>query len=119
MGGDVDQRVQVGEARVHAAVGDEADQVHAGRVAHGRHEDGVGGEGAIGDGVFDAREVLAHDGAGAEVEVTDLGVAHLPFGQAHGAAAGGELRVRVGRPELVEDRRVGERDGIAGTGGGA
>ena len=50
---------------------------------------------------------------GAEVEVADLGVAHLPGGQADGLAAGGQLRVVVALPQPVEHRRVGERDRVA------
>ena len=72
---------------------------------------------AVGDGLVDARQVLADDRAGAEVEVADLGVAHLPLGQPDRAAAGRQLRVRVARPEVVEDRRVGQLDGVAGPGG--
>ena len=48
------------------------------------------------DGVVDARQVLAHDRARAEVQVTDLGVAHLPLGQPDGAPAGGQ-RACAGR----------------------
>ena len=44
------------------------------------------------------------DGAGAEVEVADLGVAHLPLGQPHRAPGSRERRVGVGGPQLVEDR---------------
>ncbi len=60
-------------------------------------------------------EVLAHDRAGAQVEVTDLGVAHLPLGQPDGAPGGGERGVGVGGPQLVEHGSVGERDRVAGT----
>ena len=45
-------------------------------------------ERAVGDRLVDARQVLADDRAGAEVEVADLGVAHLPVGQPDGRAAG-------------------------------
>ena len=55
-------------------------------------------EAAVGDRVVDPGQVLLDDRAGAEVEVADLGVAHLPVGQADVAALGGELGVRVARP---------------------
>ena len=42
---------------------------------------------AVGDRVVDPGQVLLDDRAGAEVEVADLGVAHLPVGQADVAAA--------------------------------
>ena len=73
------------------------------------------GERAVRHGVVDAREVLAHDLPGAQVQVADLGVAHLPLGQAHRPAAGGELGVLVALPERVEDRRLGQLDGVAGA----
>src|SRR6185312_16758513 len=76
----------------------------------------VAGERAVRAGVVDARQVLTHDGAGAEVEVADLGVAHLPVRQSYRTAAGGELRVRIRGPQLVEDGRGGERDGVARAG---
>ena len=43
-------------------------------------------EAAVGDRVVDPRQVLLDDRAGAEVEVADLGVAHLPVRQADVAA---------------------------------
>src|SRR5204862_1759553 len=86
------------------------------RAPAGGKQDLVARERAVRDRVVDARQVLAHDRAGAEVEVADLGVAHLPLGQPDGAPAGGQLRVRVPGPELVEDRGVGPLDRVAGAG---
>ena len=43
------------------------------------------GQRAVGHGVADAHEVLRDDASGADVEVADLGVAHLAVGQPHGA----------------------------------
>jgi hypothetical protein len=115
LGGDLDQRLEVAVGGVHAAVGDEADQVHARRGAQRLGHDLVLGQRAVLDGAVDAREVLGDDRAGAEVEVADLGVAHLSRGQADRLAAGGELRVVVALPQTVEDRRVGQRDRVART----
>ena len=94
-GGQLDQRAQVVHARVHAAVGDEPEQVQPAGLARRR----AGGA----QHRFSANEPSAtassirvrswrDDRAGAEVEVADLGVAHLAVGQADGAAAGRELR---------------------------
>src|SRR5207253_8924680 len=58
-------------------------------------------------------QVLAYDRAGAEVEMTHLGVAHLPVREAHRPPAGGERRVRKLLPQAIEHRRARERDGIA------
>ena len=51
-------------------------------------------EGAVVDGGADAGELLQDALAGADVEVADLGVAHLPFRQADRRAGGGDLGVR-------------------------
>ena len=113
----LDQRAQVLERGVHAAVGDQPEQVHARRARRARaHDRRVLAQRAVGDRLVDARQILADHGAGAEVEVADLGVAHLAFGQPDGAAAGGQRRVRVGRPQLVEHRRARQRDRVARAG---
>ncbi len=99
--GELDRRLDVLPAGVHAAVGDEAEQVQAparavaGPLAGGEQRL-VLEEAAVGDRVVDPGQVLLDDRAGAEVEVADLGVAHLAVGQADVAALGGELR--VGKP---------------------
>ena len=116
-----DQRTQVAQRRVHAAVGDEPDQVNPARSLEGRAQHAVGRErvrvaGFRLDGVVDAHEVLAHYGARAEVQMTDLGVAHLPVGQAHRLPAGAQRGVRVAAPQLVEDRRARERHRVARRG---
>ena len=73
-------------------------------------------EAAVGDRVVDPGQVLLDDRAGAEVEVADLGVAHLSLRQADVTALGGELGVRELLPEPVEDRGLGKRDRVAGPG---
>ena len=65
------------------------------------------------DRLVDAGEVLRDDRARAEVEVPDLGVAHLALGQPDALAHRDQLRVRLGVPQLVEHRRVGERHRVA------
>ena len=88
------------------------------RLRERRADHGILGERPVGHRIVDPGEVLAHDRAGAEVEVTDLGVAHLALGQPDGPAAGGQLRVRVGRPQRVEHRGAGEVHGVPGPRGG-
>jgi hypothetical protein len=112
------QPVDVLDARVHAAVGDEADQVHPRGALQRRQQHLVATERLDPGGLVDQRQVLLHDRSGAEVHMADLGVAHLPVGQSDGGAAGRQRRVRVARPEGVEDRCAGERDGVAGPSGG-
>ena len=71
--------------RVHAAVADQPDQVHALVVAQRGLQHLVVEQRAVLDRLVDPREVLLDDRAGAEVEVADLGVAHLALGQPDGA----------------------------------
>src|SRR5207248_9377951 len=118
-GRQLDQRLQVTLGRVDAAVRDEPEQVQASGVARAdtrRQEHIVLGERSVFDRVVDAGQVLADDRAGAQVQMADLGVAHLALGQPDGAAAGGQLRGRVLLPELVEHRSVRLRDGVARPG---
>src|SRR5262249_24612742 len=58
-------------------------------------------------------EVLVQDPAGAERQMADLRVPHLPVRQADGTARGLQRRVRILRPEPVEDRCPGELDRVA------
>src|SRR5581483_3028800 len=71
-------------------------------------------EAAVGDRVVDPRQVLLDDRPRPEVEVADLGVAHLAVRKADVPPAGRERRVRIALPELVEGRGVREADRIAG-----
>src|SRR5262249_47257310 len=65
------------------------------------------------DRVVDPGEVLLDDRTGAEIEVADLGVPHLAVRKAHVATRGGQGRVRIRGPELVEVRRLRLRDRVA------
>ena len=116
LGGQGDQRAQVLVGGVHAAVADEPDQVHPRSVGERGAQHLVRGQGAVLHGLVDAREVLLDDRAGAEVEVADLRVAHLALGQADRPSAGRQLGARATCPEVVEDRRRGQVDGVPGPG---
>ena len=100
------------EARVHTTVRSQADQVNA-AAGPGRStfESGsqhrVRSQRAVLDRQVDPRQVLHDDGAGAEVEMPHLRVAHLTLRQADGETTGGQRSVRVAVPELVKDRRAG------------
>src|SRR5258705_6481755 len=115
--GELDRRLDVLPARVDAAVGDEAEQVQAAaRAATGAVACGQQGvvfeEAAVGDRVVDPGQVLLDDRTGAEVEMTHLRIAHLPVGKADVTALGGKFGVWKLRPETIEDRRLGEEDGV-------
>ncbi len=79
----------------------------------GADEGGVGVEGAVENGSVDAGHVHADDAAGAEVEMADLGVAHLAVGQADEVLAGAEEGVGVLAEELVVGGFAGLCDGVA------
>ena len=67
----------------------------------------------IGRRGVDPRQVLHHDAAGAEVQMPDLGVAHLPVGKPHGQPGRGQGGRRIPLPERVEHGRRGQRDCVA------
>ena len=116
--GQLDARLDVLPARVDTAVGDQAHQVQAPAGARARRlagglQGGVLEEAAVGDRVVDPGQVLLDDRSRAEVEVPDLGVAHLALGKAHVAPAGRQGGVRVALPQTVEDRRRSLADRVS------
>ena len=88
----------------------------AGSVA-GREQGGVRGERAVGDRVADAHERLRHDPSGAEVEVADLGVAHLAVGQADIGAGGGERVCGIVGQSSSKTGRSASETALPGPGG--
>ena len=86
------------------------------RAAERRHERLVREERAVGDRAVHALEVLVEHAPGADRQVADLGVAHLPGGKPDGLTGRCEVRVRVLRPQPVEDRRRCEVDRVPRTG---
>ena len=84
---------------VHAAVGDEAEQVQRPPLAGRERESAARAPGSAprrrrASAFADARHVHVDDAAGAERHVADLGVAHLAGRQAHRLARGLDLRHR-------------------------
>src|SRR5436190_6368657 len=96
-----------------AAVRHEAEQVDAPSPLERALEGGAVEEGSILDRLVHAHQILVEPAAGADRQVPDLGIAHLPRRQPDGLARGHERRVRVLAPEPVEDRRLGQLDGVA------
>ncbi len=70
---------------------------------------------SIGNRLGNARQVLLHHAAGADIHVADLGVAHLALGQPNIGAGGAQERVRTGRPEPLEIGRLRQTDGVIFT----
>src|SRR6476469_1986394 len=77
------------------------------------HQRRVGVKGAISYCRGDANEILHHDAASAEIEVTDLAITHLSFGQTHTEAGCFEQAARSTRPQRVPGGGVGKRDRVS------
>ncbi len=110
---------EVVDVRMDAALRHEPDQVDAPATREGRLQRLVLAERAVGHGLVHANEVLVQASPRSEGQVPHLGVAHLPCRDAHGLAGGLERRMRIAREQIVEDGRLGERDGVAGPRRGA
>jgi hypothetical protein len=110
------------DVRVHAAVRDEAEEVNVSpaltRSLEGTTKCRVLEDRPVCNGHVHAHQILEEDAAGADREVADLRVPHLPLGQSDGGAGGCERGVGIGRPEPVEDGRICELDRIARSGRG-
>ena len=116
--GKTQQGVEVALVRVDASVGEQADHVECSSLLRGEFagasQGGVSVETAVGDGGVDAGHVHANDASGAEVEVSNLGVAHLAIGEADEVLTGADEGVREVAKELVVGGLAGECDGVAG-----
>ena len=104
------------DVRVDAAVGDKPEQVHVSppllRPAESADQSLVLEERAVRDCVVDAYEILGHHPPRSDREVADLRVPHLPLWEAYCAAGCSERRVRIARPEGVENGCCGELDRV-------
>jgi hypothetical protein len=69
-------------------------------------------EAAVIDGVIDAHQILAHDGAGPQRQVPHLGIPHLTIRQADRAAAGVQRGVGLCGQVRVQARCVGLGVGV-------
>ena len=79
------------------------------------HGDGrVLGELAGGDLGVDAGNIHLHDAPGADVQVADLAVAHLPVWQADKVVAGLDERVGIFAQQLVVGWLAGQCNGVVG-----
>jgi len=80
-------------------------------VSERRHR----GELALGYRLVDARQVLQHDAAGAEIGVADLGIAHLPVGQPDIVLAGVEVGMWPASHQPMPHRRLRALDRVVVT----
>ena len=107
------------ERAVDPAVGDEAEEVQpSARVLGGLQrcrDHGVFQEGSVDDRVVDARDVHHRDPSGAEVQVADFAISHLPDGETDVRTAGADEAVRELRVQGIERRRLRQADGVVGA----
>ena len=112
------QRVQMLLVRVHAAVGDQAEEMQLpaafARALHGLHDRRVLLELAGRNQRVDARDVHLHDAPGADVQVAHFAVAHLPVGQADEVLRRADQRVGKLAQQLVVGGLARQRDGVVG-----
>src|SRR3954470_1308071 len=113
----VDEREQMLIDCVHSALADQTHEVNALVGCDGLLDlldpGAIAEEASVLDRFVDANEILHHDPAGPEVEVTDLTVADLTRWKAHGEARGLEQSARVTGPEPVPGRRRRHCDRIS------
>ena len=115
----LDQREQVGDVAVHAAVGDKPHHMQLFAVplgvVHRLDERGIGEKVAVLDRLGDAGEFLIDDPAGTDIEVTDLAVAHLSFGKTDRKPARLEPSGGIFVLHRDHSRRSLGRDRVVGT----
>jgi hypothetical protein len=110
--GAVDEGEEMLDRAMHAAVGHEAEEMQATasllRFENDVPDDEVLGQRPVVHREVDPRDVHHGDASGAEVQVPDLAVAHLPGRQPDVRAARSDDAVRVAGLERVERRRLRE-----------
>src|SRR5205807_9003855 len=113
------ESVEVLEGGMDTGGADQTHQVNAAAVGTGPFDRGseslVGEKGSIGNGHVDARKVLVDDATGADIEVTDFGIAWLTERQADRLAGSLESGGGIAGEELVVKRSLGASDGVTGT----
>ena len=120
LGSHLDQSLDVVHVRMNTAGAHKAHEVESLAVSldvvHSLDEGLVLGDGAVLDGVVDARKLLEHDAAGTDVEVTHLGVTHLAIGKTHVLARSAERGVGVLLVQAIKEGRLGSGDGVLAIG---
>ena len=114
------QRFEMCVLAVHAAIGDEPQEVQRAcpRRMHRADQHLVVEELARLDRAVDPDEVLVDDASSPEVRVPHLAVPHLPVGETDGETAGVQLRDGELPGELVDVRRSLQGDGVPLAAGG-
>src|SRR6202046_47710 len=114
--GHLQQSVEMGLLRMHATVREQAEQMQSpfaqARMFHCRKQDWMRKEFTIPDHQVDASDIHVHDAPGANVEVPNFAVAHLPLGQSNKRPAGMDQRVGILAHYTVVSRLARQGDGV-------
>ena len=109
--------IQVRQVTMYAAVAAKAVKVQRGTVLFAvfdrAEESGIFEEVPVLNGFRDARQLLIHHAPGADVQVADLGIAHLSCREAHRVAGGLDLRMWICVPKFGDVLRTIGADGIS------
>lgn len=96
---ELEHRFDVRDVAVNAAIGEQPENMQRAvrflDVLHRMVQRDIIEENPVIDGFGDAGELLIDDASGADIEVTDLGVAHLTLRQPDGQTACGKANVRI------------------------
>ena len=102
---------------MHAAVRQKSEDVQRGifteHVVDCFVQGSISAKNAVFDGFGNARQFLIDDAARTDIQVSDLGVSHLPFGKTNRKAARPEADMRISFKYFVEIRRVRRLDCIS------
>ena len=113
----IERRKYVVNVAVNAAVGQKSEDVQrlaaALCIVHRLDVGGIFKEAAVLYRIAYAGQILKNDSAGADVRMSDLGVAHLPLRQSDRHSGSGKRRIRVLRKYRIEPRRCGSAYRIA------
>ena len=112
--GHLQQGEEVMDVGMDPAIADQPEQMELLGVGalHRAQEQLVAEEFARGDGQVNAGDVHIDDAAGADVEMADFAVAHLPLGQADVGAGGVHEGVGEFFQQFIPGGLAGERDGV-------
>ncbi len=117
--GKVYQSLQMADLAMDTAIGEQPQKMHrtlrVTRVGECFEQFNVLKERSIFNSSIDTGKVLVDNPAGAEIQMTYLGVAHLARRQAHGLTGRIKGSVRIFPEQPVQVGRARQRNGVTGT----
>ena len=108
--GHLEQGIKMGVIRMHATIRKEPHKMQGRTMlsdrSHRRGDHLVFEELAALAGIIDTRELLVDRSSSTDIQMPDLGIAHLTLRQTNGLSRSIEFDVWTGREKLIEMRRV-------------